>query len=207
VDPVVEDAVAQEWARQQRVAGRVGRRLVDAPAYRLESVRAADDALTLGLALEPYRVHSAMKTLHADPRVGVEHHDRTLVPDALVRTRDDRYVLLRTSKVTGPELQLVGGTAGPGRWPIGSGADLATATAAWVADALGTDADLEVRGVLGVVEQDIGCVCLVMDVWVADVASRLTPKPASELVVVPADGLAGFLRAAPGYLPAVADLF
>jgi hypothetical protein len=206
VDPVIEHAVAQEWTRQRQLADRQGRRLVDAPAYRLESAIQAGDVLTLGLALEPYRLHSALKVLHADPRVRTEHHDRTLVPDALVRTCDDHYVLLRTAKVTGPELQLVGGTASPERWPIASGVDLAAATEAWVADVLGTDADVEVQGVLGVVEQEIGCVCVVMDVRVAEAASCLVPRSDSQLVAVRDDDLLGFLRAAPGYLPAVAHL-
>jgi hypothetical protein len=203
VEPWLEAAIDVEWASQ---VARADGALTDGPAYRVEQASAEDGVLRIALALEPYRVHSAMKVLHADPRVTPAHHDRILVADALVRTRDDRVVLLRTPKVTGTELQLVGGTASPAQRPIRSTADLVAFTRQRVARALSGTGEIEVRSVLGLVDHVVGCVNVVLDVRVAAAVAELAPVGASELVVVDLAVLRGFLLDAPGYLPGVADL-
>ncbi|MGZ4496886.1 MAG: hypothetical protein ACXVWZ_05340 [Nocardioides sp.] len=207
VDPALEAEVDRVWAEQQAAADAAGLRLHDAAAYRVETVGAHDGRLTVGLALEPYRLHSAMKVLHADPRVGPEHHDRTLVVDALVRAADGAHLLIRTPKVTGLELQLVGGTASPDQQPLASAADLVAFAERRVAQALdGTHGRLETRAVLGAVAHHVGCVNLVLDVRLDRPAAEVAATGDTELVAVPAGRLDEHLRAAPGYLPAVAAL-
>lgn len=207
VDPSVEQLVEGVWSAQLAEAGRQGLPLQDAPAYRLE--RAVDRAgvLELSLALCPYRVHSALKALHRDPRIRAEHHDRTLVADGLVLTKDDHYLLLSTPKVTGVELQLVGGTASPGQRELRTGDDLFGFMSQRVERALGVAEEaVEVRGVVGLLEQEIGCVNVVFDVRLDVVAESVAARDGSGLVVVPALGLRSFLAEGPGYLPSVAAL-
>lgn len=203
----VEDAVDAVWAEQRRVAHQGGQRLEDAPAYRLEVAVERGDRLELAVALEPYRMHSAMKVLHRDPRVCAEHHDRILVADALVATADDQFLLLRTAKPTGVELQLVGGTASPAQRSIAEAGDLMTFTRERVLRALdGARGLVDVVQIRGVIEHEVGCVNVVIEVRLRVAAAEVAARGGAELVVVPAAGLAEFLRAAPGYLPAVADL-
>ncbi len=207
VDAELEQAINAVWEDQRRVASERGLYLEDAPAYRLESASDREGRLVLGVALEPYRVHSAMKVLHADPRVRSHHHDRILVADALVRTADDRVVLVRTPKATGIEMQLVGGTASPAQRVIACAEDLMTFTRERVVRALdGTRGLIETRGILGLVEHEVGCRNVVVDVRLGVPAAEVLARGAGGLVVVPSAALAGFLRDAPGYLPAVADL-
>lgn len=207
VDPTVERLVDEAWSAQLAEATARGLRLADAPAYRLESVADRDGVLELTLALEPYRLHSALKTLHRDPRIRREHHDRALVADGLVRTADDHYLLLCTPKVTGTELQLVGGTASPAQRVLDTAGDLFGFMTQRIVRALGVaEADVDVRGVLGAVEQEIGCVNLVFDVRLAVVADAVPARDGSEVVVVGAGDLAGFLAGGPAYLPSVASL-
>ena len=207
VEDEVERAVDTVWADQRRVAHGRGMRLEDAPAYRLERAAVRGGRLELGLSLEPYRVHSAMKVLHRHPRVRSHHHDRTLVVDALVRSADGQVLLVRTPKPTGVELQLVGGTASPAQRAITSADDLVEFIRERVLRALdGVRGLLEVREVRGLVEHEVGCVNLVIDVRLAVPAAEVLALGGAELVVVPAESLPQFLRDAPGYLPAVADL-
>ena len=207
LDPAVERAIDETWAGQLADAAARGLRLADAPAYRLESVVERDGTLELGLTLEPYRVHSAMKTLYRDPRVHAAHHDGMLVADGLVRTADDRYLLLSTPKVTGVELQLVGGTASPAQREIRRSVNLFAFMEQRVMGALTVSAgDVEVREILGLVRQEIGCVNVVFDVRVGVAAERVSARDGSELVVVAADELRSFLAGGPAYLPAVAAL-
>lgn len=207
VDPAVEQAVDETWAAQLAAAAARGLPLTDAPAYRLESAVERDDVLELTVTLEPYRLHSAMKVLHRDPRVRAEHHDRILVADGLVRTVDGHCVLLSTPKVTGEELQLVGGTASPGQREIATGDDLFAFMSQRVERGLGVGVeDVEVRGVLGLVRQEVGCVNVVFDVRLQVSVDAVRAQAGSRLVMVPADELRGFLGAGPAYLPAVAAL-
>lgn len=207
VEAEVEQAVATVWADQRRVAHQRGLRLEDAPAYRLEHHACREGRLELGLALEPYRVHSAMKVLHRDPRVQSRHHDRILVADALVTSADGQVLLLRAPKPTGVELQLVGGTASPAQRAIACAEDLFLFARERVLRALdGTRGLVEVREVRGLVEHEVGCVNVVIDVQLAVPAAEVLARDGAELVVVPATSLREFLRDAPGYLPAVADL-
>ena len=208
---VVEDEVEQlvdvVWAEQRRLAHARGLRLDDAPAYRLEDAFEQDGRLQLGIAVEPYRLHSAMKALHADSRIRPHHHDRILVADGLVRTADDQVLLLRTTKPTGIELQLVGGTASPAQRLITSADDLVTFMRERVLRAVaGTRDQVEVGAVRGLVEHEVGCVSVVIDVRLAVTAAEVVATGGAELVVVPAASLPHFLRDAPGYLPAVASL-
>ena len=206
VEPVVEALVDRVWAEQCAAGELIGWPLHDAPAYRVESVRTNGGRLDLGLASEPYRVHSAMKLLHADPRVTPAHHDRVLVVDSLVRTADDAHLLVRMPKVTGFELQLIGGTATPEQQVIETPADLATFALHRVGLALEGAAGLSVEGVLGVVEHLVGCVNLVLDVRTTASAREVSARGRRELHVVAPGGLEAYLRGSPGYLPAVADL-
>lgn len=207
VEDELEQAVAAVWADQRRVAHQRGLCLEDAPAYRLEHVAGRNGRLELGLALEPYRVHSAMKVLHRDPRVRRHHHDRILVADALVQCADGQVLLLRTPKPTGVELQLVGGTASPAQRAITCADDLVEFTRERVLRALdGTRGLVEVREVRGLVEHEVGCVNVVIEVRLAVPAAEVLARDGAELVVVPEKSLRQFLRDAPGYLPAVADL-
>ncbi|WP_193609318.1 hypothetical protein [Nocardioides lijunqiniae] len=207
VDPGIELALERVWADQLAEAAARGLLLTDAPAYRLESAVEHEGVLELGLAMEPYRVHSAMKVLHRDPRVRPEHHDRTLVADGLVRTTDDHYLLLRTPKVTGVELQLVGGTASPTQRVLETADDLFGFMSQRVERALGVEAaEVRVLGLLGLVHLEVGCVNAVFDVRLTVRADEVRPGRGSEVVVVPAAGLRDFLAAGPAYLPSVAAL-
>lgn len=207
VDPAIERLVDEVWSAQLADAAARGLPLGDAPAYRLERAVERGDVLELTLALEPYRVHSALKTLHRDPRVRLEHHDRMLVADGLVRTADGHYLLLSTPKVTGVELQLVGGTASPAQRELRTADDLFGFMTQRVVRALDVaEAEVDVRGIVGLVEQDIGCVNAVFDVRLGVAADRVSVRDGSELVAVPAADLPGFLTAGPAYLPSVAAL-
>ena len=207
LDEAVERLVERTWAAQGDEAARLGMRLSDAAAYRLEDATTGPGGLVLSLAEVPYRVHSAMKAVHGDPRVRPEHRDRALVVDGLVRTADDAVVLLRTPKVTGPELQLVGGTAGPGRRRIERPDDLAAFLADVVTRALGVPAAAVAVGpVLGLVDHVVGCVNVVVEVRLDRTADDVRPSGRSEVVRVPAADLVETLASGPAYLPAVADL-
>ena len=206
VEPAVEALVDRVWAEQCAAGERTGWPLHDAPAYRVESVSTPDGRLHLGLASEPYRVHSAMKLLHADPRVTPAHHDRILVVDALVRTADAAHLLVRMPKVTGFELQLIGGTATPEQQVVEEPRDLATFAEHRVGLALDGAGELAVEGVLGVVQHLVGCVNLVLDVRASASARQVSARGRRELHVVAPGGLEAYLRGSAGYLPAVADL-
>ncbi|GEP32973.1 hypothetical protein NSZ01_07410 [Nocardioides szechwanensis] len=69
-----------------------------------------------------------------------------------------------------------------------------------------TEAEVDVRGVVGLVEQEIGCVNAVFDVRLGVAADRVSARDGSGLVVVPAADLPGFLADGPGYLPLVGAL-
>ncbi|WP_134738745.1 hypothetical protein [Nocardioides sp. 503] len=207
VDPTIELAISEVWSDQLAEAAARGLPLADAPAYRLESAAERDGVLELGLTLEPYRVHSAMKVLHRDPRVRPEHHDRTFVADGLVRTADDQYLLLSTPKVTGVELQLVGGTASPAQRVLETSDDLFEFMSQRVERALGVQASqVDVLGVLGMVRLEVGCVNAVFDVRLTVRADEVRLRPGSDVVVVPSAELGDFLAAGPAYLPAIATL-
>lgn len=202
VDAGVDALVDEAWSRQQARAAARGRTLTDGPAYRLERYAAHGGGLVLGLALVDYRRHSAFKDVH--DRVGPEHHDRALVVDALVTTTDDAVALLRTDKPVGTELQLVGGTATPAQRGIVDTEDLAQFARERVARALPGCGDVEVRSVLGVVEQEIGCRNVVVDARLDVASGDLRTEHGSELVLVPRHALRDFLVGGPAYLPAVA---
>lgn len=203
LDPEVEALLDREFADQCAAA----EGLSDGTAYRLERVVPRREALELVLAEERYRTHSALKGVHGHPSVRSEHLDRVLVPDALVITSDHHVVLVRTPKPVGVELQLVGGTATPGQQVLETGADLASFVRQRVGRALPTAIGrIEVGDVLGVVEHHVGCVNLVVAVHVGLVARGLVAAGGAEVVAVPLDQLPAYLRHAPGYLPAVADL-
>lgn len=208
-DPEVDALVEAEWAAQLARAEAAGTPYSDNPAYRLERAAADDDRAVLTLATEPYRVHAAMKVLHDHPAVTEAHHDRTLVADGVVRTRDGAAVLQRLPKVAGTTTELVGSTCAPHVWPIVTGSDLTDCLAARVARGLVVDPALvRVGPLLGLVLHVVGCVCAVWDVVVdADLDDIRAGHPMPEvLLAVPAESLAERLAADDGYLPAVADL-
>lgn len=202
-DPEVEELVDQTWAAQCAAAEAFGVPLHDAPAYRVESIAPGP---VFELALEPYRVHSAMKLLHVDPRVRPEHLDRILVVDALLRTADDRSLLIRTPKITGFELQLVGGTATPEQQVIDGPSGLAAFALQRIGLALDGVREPSVAAVLGLVDHPVGCVNLVLDVRTVAMARDISARGRRELHVVEPGGLETYLRGSPGYLPLVADL-
>ncbi len=208
-DPGVEVLLDAEW-NAQLARARAGRTpYADNPAYRLEDAVGDGPRAVLTLATERYRVHAAMKVLHAHPAVTEDHHDRLLVADGLVRTRDGLVVLQRLPKVTGTTTELVGSTCAPHLCAIDSGPDLAGYLAQRVAGALAVDADVvRVGRLLGLVLHEVGCVCAVYAVDLTTTFDEVAaghPRP-EVLVPVPEVALRAWLTAEGGYLPAVADL-
>ncbi len=208
-DPEVEALLDAEWAAQLARARAHRTPYADNPAYRLEDAVGDGPRAVLTLATERYRVHAAMKVLHAHPAVSEEHHDRLLVADGLVRTSDGLVVLQRLPKLTGTTTELVGSTCAPHLRAIDSGADLTGYLTRRVAGALAVDADVvRVGRLLGLVLHEVGCVCAVHGVNLTMTFHEVAaghPTP-DVLVAVPEAGLRAWLTAEGGYLPAVAEL-
>ena len=176
-DAEVDALVEAEWAAQLTRARAAGTPYADNPAYRLEAAAADGDRAVLTLASEPYRVHAAMKTLHDHPAITEAHHDRTLVADGLVRTRDGVVVLQRLPKVTGTATELVGSTCAPHLHRIETGADLSGYLAGRVARALAVELEaVRVGALLGLVLHEVGCVCAVYDVDVDAEFAAMRPR-------------------------------
>jgi hypothetical protein len=208
-DPAVEAKIEAEWARQQDAARQRGLTLFDSASYRLNTFRAEGDRVTLQLAMMPYRVHAAMKSLYRDPAVRDEHQDKALVVDALLRTKDDYFVFVTVEKVVEEPTSLIGGTCSDSRMPICSSSDLFAYSLERVRAVIRVADDaLAIPHLLGLVQNEIGYVHAIFDVRLGldhrQAQAAFTPAYGkTALITVHRREMPEFLAASHGYVRAL----
>jgi hypothetical protein len=209
LDPVVEAKIEAEWSRQQDAARQRGLTLFDSASYRLNSFHPEGDQLTLHLAMMPYRVHAAMKSLFRDPAVRDEHLDKVLVVDALLRTVDDYFVFVTVEKVVEEPTSLIGGTCSDSRMPIGTSPDLFAYSLERVRAVIRVENDaLAIPRLMGLVQNEIGYVHAIFDVRLGidhkQAQAAFTPAYGkTALMTVHRRAMPDFLAASHGYVRAL----
>lgn len=210
--PQFEQQIEDTWGRQLVKAQRRGDQLWDTEAYRLNNFSVQDGRLQLELATVAYRVHSALKELHSEPRISEKHADKLLVADALVRTNDGMYIVARVDKVSEQAVVLLGGSCTKGRLPkLNSKAlfDFAVDRLATVLNV--SKKSLEPPVLKGVILNEVGSAHLIFEVAAScsseDLAQNfISNNGISELIFVKESDLPQFLASADGYIKETARL-